>query len=264
MADIAAKVAQIRQAIFGKDVRESIASGIEAINNEVTNTTSRQNVIDSQEQSRIDAEKIRQSQEATRQSQEGIRQSQEATRQNQESIRINAENIRQTTFDINEKSRDTTFSTNESIRVQNETDRVNEFNGLKAAINTSIDNANTATTNTNQATSNYMSVVEQTRKIYKPSVGTFSDLSTTYPTPEIGYTVVTRDTNIEYRWDGVEWMSIGIGDSSIGYNIVVGSIAPDNPKTIWLEAPGDTKYARIVPSVTQPTDLGQIWWEMDE
>ena len=88
MANIADKVAQIRQAIFGKDVRESIASGIEAINSEVVNTTNRQNVIDSQEQSRISNETIRQSQEASRVS----------------------------TFDTNEGNRQSLFSTNETER----------------------------------------------------------------------------------------------------------------------------------------------------
>ena len=52
MANVADKVRQIRQAIYGRDVRESIASGIEAINAEVENTTSRQNVIDANEDQR--------------------------------------------------------------------------------------------------------------------------------------------------------------------------------------------------------------------
>ncbi|MCM8900626.1 glycoside hydrolase family 55 protein [Caldicoprobacter algeriensis] len=42
MASISDKVQQIRQAVYGKDVRESIASGIEAINEEVESTTARQ------------------------------------------------------------------------------------------------------------------------------------------------------------------------------------------------------------------------------
>lgn len=42
MADVTQKVAQIRQAIYGKDVRESIASGIEAMNTECEDTTGRQ------------------------------------------------------------------------------------------------------------------------------------------------------------------------------------------------------------------------------
>lgn len=59
MASIIDKIAQIRQAVFGKDVRESIASGIEAINVEVESTTARQNVIDLNEAERISAENTR-------------------------------------------------------------------------------------------------------------------------------------------------------------------------------------------------------------
>lgn len=43
MADITDKVAQIRQAVYGKDVRESIASGIEAINSDAENAVSTAN-----------------------------------------------------------------------------------------------------------------------------------------------------------------------------------------------------------------------------
>ena len=95
MANIADKVAQIRQAIFGKDVRESIASGIEAINTEVVSTTARQNVIESQEQTRINNENTRIANENTRQTQESNRQ-----------------NI----FNTNETARSDTFNTNEVER----------------------------------------------------------------------------------------------------------------------------------------------------
>ena len=88
MANILAKVAAIRTAIFGKDVRESIASGIEAINDEVENTTGRQNVIDSQEQTRINNENVRKTNETTRQN----------------------------TFNTNEAARQNTFDNNEAVR----------------------------------------------------------------------------------------------------------------------------------------------------
>lgn len=45
MANIAAKIAQIRAAILGKDVRESIASGIEGINLEVVSTTGKEDLL---------------------------------------------------------------------------------------------------------------------------------------------------------------------------------------------------------------------------
>lgn len=46
MADVREKVEQIRQAIYGIEVRESIASGIEAINTEVESTTQRQTTLE--------------------------------------------------------------------------------------------------------------------------------------------------------------------------------------------------------------------------
>lgn len=46
MSNIAAKIASIRSAIFGKDVRESIASGIETMNIEVESTTGRELLIE--------------------------------------------------------------------------------------------------------------------------------------------------------------------------------------------------------------------------
>lgn len=106
MANISDKVAQIRQAIYGKDVRENIASGIEAINAEVVNTTGRQNVIDSQETTRIANENIRINNENTRQSQE----------QSRSTTFINNEAARQNTFDTNETARSDTFNTNEVER----------------------------------------------------------------------------------------------------------------------------------------------------
>lgn len=81
MANIQSKVESIRQAVFGKDVREALASGIEDINSEVVNTTARQNVIDSQEQARIDAENIRKNNENTRQQAEIDRQNKETYRE---------------------------------------------------------------------------------------------------------------------------------------------------------------------------------------
>lgn len=49
MANIIAKIAQIRAAVLGIDVRENIASGIEGINTEVVSTTARQTVVEGKE-----------------------------------------------------------------------------------------------------------------------------------------------------------------------------------------------------------------------
>ena len=73
MADIRDKVEQIRQAVYGKDVRESIASGIEAINSEVESTTQRQNAVDEAEAEREAAEEIRQENEEDRVDEHALR-----------------------------------------------------------------------------------------------------------------------------------------------------------------------------------------------
>lgn len=53
MADISQYATQIRQAIYGKDVRESMATGIEVINVEVESTTARQETVENLTQQAI-------------------------------------------------------------------------------------------------------------------------------------------------------------------------------------------------------------------
>lgn len=127
MANIADKVAAIRQAIFGKDVRESIASGIEAINSEVVSTTNRQNVVDEQE--------------LIRKENENVRKANETTRQSQEQARINTFNTNETnrinTFSTNETGRQTAFNNKQSEMQSefntNETNRQGVFNNNESA-----------------------------------------------------------------------------------------------------------------------------------
>lgn len=60
MADIADKVAQIRQAVYGKDVRENIASGIEAINIDAESAVSTaNNAIPAMNQIKADTQAIK-------------------------------------------------------------------------------------------------------------------------------------------------------------------------------------------------------------
>lgn len=129
MANITDKIAAIRAAIFGKDVRESIASGIEAINTEVEDTTAKQNVIDLQEQTRINAEIIRQNNESTRIK---LFNQNEIDRDDAFSIsehsRDLAETNRQNIFTTNENSRQTTFDNSELLRTSGENTRIaNEY-----------------------------------------------------------------------------------------------------------------------------------------
>lgn len=49
--------------------------------------------------------------------------------------------------------------------------------------------------------------------IYKPYVKKYDDIFTTYPLPQVGWTVQVEDSGIRYRWDGKDWTPI---DSLLG------------------------------------------------
>lgn len=114
MADIRQNCYDIRKAVYGREVREALASGIEAINAECEKTTARQDVIDRQEQNRIDNENIRIENEKERQKQENERIANEQDRINRfdksmkkmETTFSNNENARQNTFDSREEERE--------------------------------------------------------------------------------------------------------------------------------------------------------------
>lgn len=44
--------------------------------------------------------------------------------------------------------------------------------------------------------------------IYQPYVNTLSDIATTYPNPQVGWTVHVWDSGIRYRYNGAEWTPI--------------------------------------------------------
>lgn len=48
----------------------------------------------------------------------------------------------------------------------------------------------------------------ETNISWKAAVATYSDIATTYPNPQEGWTVVTTDTNIAWRYSGGEWIEI--------------------------------------------------------
>ncbi|QHM16642.1 hypothetical protein C7M30_00261 [Bacillus subtilis] len=114
-----------------------------------------------------------------------------------------------------------------------------------------------------QATSNYEEVVENTRKIYKPSVYTYSDIFTYYPTPQIGWAVTVKETKIVYRWDGFEWVDIGTSEVYEGFNILLSATEPFNANYIWYkDASFSPEKKRVVVSDTAP-DSGQVWYKTD-
>jgi hypothetical protein len=125
MADIAADTQQIRTAIKGKDVREALASGIEDINTEVENTTSRQNTVEQDFIGIQQSEAIREQNETTRQDNETNRQNNETERNAAETLRIKNETTRHTN--------ETTRQNNEVTREANSTNTINAMDATNDA-----------------------------------------------------------------------------------------------------------------------------------
>lgn len=143
--------------------------------------------------------------------------------------------------------------------------------------NTATNNANTATSNANIATTNANNAANlanekaglanmaatnandvatqlsnETLKIYKGAVVSYSDLATTYSNPENGWTVTVSSESASYRYNGTEWINLGV-ISSVGtatdttLGVVKGSgdvhVAIDGSMSVpnKLEKTGDSK-----------------------
>lgn len=171
MANVISKVAAIRDAILGQEVRESLASGIEAINTEVVSTTGRQTTLET----------------------------------NMDTAKTDAIEATSQANTARDNANDATATTNTAT--------------LEA--NTARDNANTkatladskatlAQTATDNADNAVLNINNNTLLIYKPWVANLAAIEATYPTPIIGWTTQTIDTNTRYRWDGENWINIGV------------------------------------------------------
>jgi hypothetical protein len=171
MANILTKMAAIRNAIFGSDVRENIASGIESINTEVENTTGRQTTLEA-DMSTAKLDAIQATEDA------------------------NIATTEANTARDNANTKATLADTKATLADQKAT-----LADSKATLaQTATDNANTTVTNVNN----------NTLIIYKPWVANFAAIATTYPAPLVGWTTQTIDTNTRYRYNGTTWINIGV------------------------------------------------------
>jgi hypothetical protein len=128
-------------------------------------------------------------------------------------------------------------------------------------IQTVTNNANTAANNATNATANFQTLLDQQKLVYKQSVATYANIATTYPTPEIGWRVVTKDTGIAYRYDGTTWLEMDMSTTAEGFNVTISDAAPANINVLWLNAPNINQITRVVKSTTAPADTSVIWWE---
>ena len=202
------------------------------------------------------SEDIRKTNENTRIVSENTRIANENTRQAQETARINEMNTLKTNLETAEVERVTEFNT-----LKNASENATDYAIDRANYaNEQGNNAKAAATDTRTAMVNYTDVVEKSKKIYMPSVNTHDDILATYPVPQEGWIVQAKDTHIEYRYDGVEWVDIGVSDMFQGYNVWIGPTPPTNVNLLWVYiSKGDGRLARILPSKDEPIDKTQIW-----
>ena len=85
---------------------------------------------------------------------------------------------------------------------------------------------------------------------WKEAVDTFADISTTYPNPEDGWTVNTKDNNITYRYNGSEWVAISANAIPKATNEVDGLMTKEYAKKL----DGLTKYTPDGTTITADED----------
>lgn len=82
------------------------------------------------------------------------------------------------------------------------------------------------------AINNAKEMAETNKVYYKGTAPSFEQIPYYFSSPQVGWTVITEDTNARYRYSGSEWQFIG--NVSEG-GMVVSSIAPDNSGYIWID-----------------------------
>ena len=77
---------------------------------------------------------------------------------------------------------------------------------------------------------------------WKESVGSFSDIATTYPTPEDGWTVNVKDTDYTYRYSGSQWIAISANAIPKATGSVDGLMAKEDKSKLDGVAAGANNY----------------------
>lgn len=67
---------------------------------------------------------------------------------------------------------------------------------------------------------------------WKESVPTFNDIATTYPKPQDGWTVNTKDTDITYRYTGTAWIAISANAIPLASQSVDGKMSKTDKKNL--------------------------------
>jgi len=118
------------------------------------------------------------------------------------------------------------------------TNKINETEVTRQLAITAKENADIATANTIDAMEDVNNTVitinNETLVIYKGVVTSYSNIASTFPTPQNGWTVVTTDTGNRYRYSSTSLSWVNIGDIGKG-GIVVGSNVPSDTSVIFID-----------------------------
>ena len=95
---------------------------------------------------------------------------------------------------------------------------------------------------------------------WKESVATYDDIATTYPNPDDGWTVNTRDDNVTYRYDGTSWIAISANAIPKATNGVDGLLSKeDHARYDSAKTHADSAHARTdATKVEKSTTNGNI------
>ena len=106
---------------------------------------------------------------------------------------------------------------------------------------TAQDKTNWADKYTKTEVDNKLSALE-TNIDWKESVNTFSDIATTYPNPEDGWTVNVKDTDYTYRYSGSQWIAISANAIPKATGSVDGLMAKEDKSKLDGVAAGANNY----------------------
>ena len=106
---------------------------------------------------------------------------------------------------------------------------------------TAGDKTNWADKYTKAEVDNKFSTLE-TNIDWKESVDTFSDIATTYPNPDDGWTVNVKDTDYTYRYSGTDWIAISANAIPKATTSVDGLMAKEDKTKLDGIAVGANNY----------------------
>lgn len=111
--------------------------------------------------------------------------------------------------ETNRQNNTTTAITNANVATNNANEKATLADNAATNANDKANLANIAATNANNIATQ---LETETLKIFKPSVATYGDIATTYPSPENGWDTIALDTSIEWRYNSTttSWVNLGV------------------------------------------------------